>query len=256
MFDVIIIGTSVERIICAINLLKYNIKVLLIESKEIEYFHKKEDKTLKYISKYVDINNYKENIISLGGEIVFDDIVSIDTINKNIILKNNTFKYNKLVLCFGLIQKLPNIPNIDKYIGKGVHFCIHCDKDMYNNKTIGILGNNIDIKDILELSNISNNIILFNNTHNINKINNIKIINKTITNLIGEERLNGVLVNDEIINVKALFISNGYQSNTKYIDKFINKFNLEDIFIEKETNELNISEGLFISKNIIDRLNI
>lgn len=264
MYDAIIIGISVERIVCAINLLKNNKKVLIVESNDIEEYQKKEDKTLKYITKYVKLEcNLKDKIISLGGEIIYGNIDSINIKNKIMVIHNTKFTYKSLILCFGLIQDLPNIANMHNYIGNGVHFCTFCDKNMYKNKIIGVLGKKVDIKDILDLSDISYKTLYFknyndNDINEISKINNVKVIDKSITKLMGDNRLKIIQLNDEIIKMDALFLSNGYVPNTKYIEKYISKEDLEDkiVFIEKENNEMNISEGLYLSRKVIEYLNI
>ncbi len=69
---------------------------------------------------------------------------------KNIIKENNIFKIelagdeiirtNNILLATGAKKRKLNIPDEEKYLGKGLSYCATCDGFFYKNKTVAVVG--------------------------------------------------------------------------------------------------------------------
>ena len=188
-YDIIIIGTTIDRITSAIYLLKLGKRVLLIESYELkEYvkgFEKFKDFSLK---KYIGLEKSIEQILKLGGKIKNDEIIEIR--NNEVITNNEIYKSKAIIIAMGSRYKLLGLENEEKFIEKGIHFCISCDAPFYKNEIGCVVGfDDSALEKALSLSNICREVIIINEKNNIigskkilekvYKKNNIKVYNKT-----------------------------------------------------------------------------
>jgi thioredoxin reductase (NADPH) len=53
---------------------------------------------------------------------------------------NEKFEAKKLILALGTKRRKLNLPNEDKFLGKGVSYCVHCDAPMFKDKVVAVVG--------------------------------------------------------------------------------------------------------------------
>ncbi|MBW2995333.1 FAD-dependent oxidoreductase [Candidatus Woesearchaeota archaeon] len=53
---------------------------------------------------------------------------------------DSKFEAKKLILALGTKRRKLNLPNEDKYLGKGISYCVHCDGPMFKDKVVAVVG--------------------------------------------------------------------------------------------------------------------
>lgn len=146
-------------------------------------------------------------------ELVKDDVLDLE-LNKDIKIikcKNNIYKAKTVIIATGCKHKNLNINREDEFLGKGLSYCAICDGHLFEDLDVYVAGGGESaVKESLYLSKFAKNVTILSKYDKLKcseytrekceKIKNIKIINNVkITELIGEEILNGI----KIINLKT-----------------------------------------------------
>lgn len=223
-YDAIVIGAGPAGITSAIYAKRSGLSVCVIGKQDSNLL--KADWIDNYygfpggISGKELFDNGIKQAIKLGVSVFNDEVLEIEWFGDfNIKTVKNVFSSKVVIMATGNKKNKVNINNIDYYLGKGVSYCAICDGFFFKNKKIGVLGNkDYALHEINVLKNISNDITLFNNGEEIeiNKelLNDVKIKEGKITGLTGDDILTGVLINEEVYELDALFIALGTASTS------------------------------------------
>ena len=127
-----------------------------------------------------------------------------------------------VVIATGANPRELGIEREEEYVGRGVHYCAHCDGRFYKNKVVAVVGGgNSALEDALYLSRLAAKVYLIHrrDTFRASKIyvdalgksTNIEFLaNSSVSELIAEERVRGVrLADGRELEVNALFVSIG-----------------------------------------------
>lgn len=223
-YDAIVIGAGPAGITSAIYAKRSGLSVCVIGKQDSNLL--KADWIDNYygfpggISGKELFDNGIKQAIKLGVSVFNDEVLEIEWFGDfNIKTVKNVFLSKVVIMATGNKKNKVNINNIDYYLGKGVSYCAICDGFFFKNKKIGVLGNkDYALHEINVLKNISNDITLFNNGEKIeiNKelLNDVKVKEGKITGLTGDDKLTGVLINEEVYELDALFIALGTASTS------------------------------------------
>lgn len=283
---VVIIGSGIAGMTCAIYLKRGGINPLIIENKV-------PGGTLNIIPNvenypgYTNISgpdlamNIYNQVNNLGIEILSKNIKNIDLENKVI---DNEIEFEYLVIATGRRHRLLNLENEDKLLGRGISTCALCDGNFYKDKDVIVVGGGSSaLTESLYLANICKKVTIVHRKpqftaeeYLIDKVkiaDNIDIIyNSNITSYnIKDYILESVTIdNDETIKVDGIFLSIGSIPNSELfnVDKDNNyiivdnnyETNIEGIYaigdvIKKDYYQLiNASnEGMITALNIINK---
>lgn len=171
-----------------------------------------------------------------GVNIINDKVVHVDfsTPTKRLVLEGGqTLCGAKVVIATGTKHKRLGLPNEDKFLGKGVHYCAVCDGAFYDKQNVvGVVGGGESaLQEALYLSSLCAGVHVFVRKSNcraseamVQKVlgtENIHIhYNTTVTELVGDKDgfLEFIMVNkDGEIDERrmdALFISIGHDPDT------------------------------------------
>jgi thioredoxin reductase (NADPH) len=166
MYDAIVIGKGPAGVTAAIYAARGNLKILVIGgSSSLE--------KAKIIDNYYGFPNGisgqellkkgEEQLKKLEIELVEDSIISIEYINEEFEVYTKESKYisKAVLLATGRNLSKVKIDNLEKFEGKGVHYCVTCDGFFYNDLKVGILGyNDYAAHELIELANYSKNLSL------------------------------------------------------------------------------------------------
>ncbi len=269
MYDIVIVGAGPAGLTASIYARRSNKKVLVLEANTYG----------GQIVNTLDIENYPvESHISgfdfatklynqakdLGSEIKFERVTEIKNLKdyKEVITNKNTFKCKSIILATGSENRLLGIEREKELTGKGVSYCATCDGAFYKNKDVAVVGGgNVAVEDALYLSNIVNKvyIILRNETFkaddasviDLKKKENVEIIyNSNVTKMVGENRLESIIIKDKNgtdkeLNISGLFIAIGRIPEN---ENFKNLINLDDYgyIIAGEDCHTNV-DGIFVA---------
>ena len=227
-FDVVVIGAGPAGLSAAIYLARANLKVLVLDNPKEGALKKAE-----VIENYFGIESISgKELIKIGrkqaekfGAVIKDEpAISIKPgpLGKGYIVETaeGEYKAKGLIIATGAKRVKPKIKNLEKFEGKGVSYCVVCDAFFFRNKKVGIVGSkDYAAKETIELLSYTKDITLFTNGDKIEisenlfeklKENNIKIVETPIKELFGNEKLEGVILeNGEKIELDGLFIAVG-----------------------------------------------
>ncbi len=146
---------------------------------------------------------------------------------KQIITAKATFLTRTVVIATGATPRALGIENEESLIGRGLHYCAHCDGRFYQDKTVIVVGGgNSAAADALYLSNLAKKVYLVHRRDSLRatkvyheplmRAENVEFIwNSVVSNFIVEERLTGIHVKNVIdgttseIKADGLFVSIG-----------------------------------------------
>ena len=275
IYDLIIIGAGPAGLTAAIYATRNDLKTLILEksapggklikTNEISNY----PGTIHSSGTDLAIKLY-EHATSFDAEYAYGDITSIEDHKeyKLVISKDNTYKAKAIIIATGTQEKLLEVPNEERYIGRGISFCAICDAAFYKNKTVTVIGGgNSALEEALYLSNIVKDINLVIrrdvfranqdiqdkviNTPNIKIYRNYIVKDVNGTDSINSIILNNVKTNEELIlETQGIFPYIGSNPATEFIKLDI----LTDTkhIIVDENMETSI-KGIFAAGDVIDK---
>ena len=252
-YDVIIVGSGPAGISASLYTKRANLKTLII-SKGMGTLEKVEK-----IDNYYGIKSgitgeelYNEGIsqaISLGVEIVEDEVVKIDYDDRFIVETiNNEYIAKTVILATGSSRKNANIKGIKEFEGKGVSYCATCDAFFYRGKNVGVIGNReYAIHEAEELKPIVENVTIFTNGENIieNRSEDFNVDERKIIEFRGTNSIEEIQFEDNNIKqIDGIFIAIGIASSSDLARKVGAKIDEKNNIVVDENMQTNIP-GLY-----------
>ena len=164
-----------------------------------------------------------------GAKTEYDEIISVDFAHEIKILNGaaSSYKSKTVVIATGANPRELGLDKEKEFIGKGVHYCAHCDGRFYKDKTVVVVGGgNSAVSDALYLSKLARKVYLVHRRDSLRaekifvnaleKAENIEIIwNSEVEEILSENKFNGVrllsVLNKKYEDIYAdgLFVSIG-----------------------------------------------
>lgn len=270
IYDVIIIGLGASGVSASIYAKRSGLNVCVLnygnpggiigESSIVENYPGFKsisgmDLSIKFFEHFNSLNIplYNEEVIDIkNGDV------------KEIITTNNIYKCKNVIICSGRKPKKLSIKNEDKYIGNGISYCAVCDGNLYKEKNVCVVGGgNSALESALYLSNICKHVYLLVRkdvlrgdkklSDDILKSSNIEIkYNTEIEDLkIVDDKISGVITNNEELNVSGIFVNIGYEPSINILKSL--DVNMEKNYILVDKNmETNI-KGIYACGDIIKK---
>lgn len=161
MQDIIVIGAGPAGLTAAIYALRAGYQVLVLEqavyggqvanTPTVENYP-----AIEKISGYEFANNLYEQAKSLGAEIKFSSVESVDFSKEEKVVNTPKESYSArvVIIANGAKRRLLGCKGEDTFSGKGVSYCATCDGAFYRGKDVAIVGGgNTALEDALFLSN-------------------------------------------------------------------------------------------------------
>lgn len=164
-----------------------------------------------------------------GAKTEYDEIISVDFSQEIKILNGAaaSYKSKTVVIATGANPRELGLDKEKEFIGKGVHYCAHCDGRFYKDKTVVVVGGgNSAVTDALYLSKLAKKVYLVHRRDSLRaekifvnaleKAENIEIIwNSEVGDILSENKFCGVRLhsvlnkNYEDVYADGLFVSVG-----------------------------------------------
>ena len=203
-----------------------------------------------------------------GAKTEYSEVLAVDFSDtiKKITTTNATYLCKTVIIATGANPKALGIENESNLIGKGVHYCAHCDGRFYKDKTVAVIGGgNSAVADALYLSRLAKKVYLIHrrDTLKAEKIYheplmqaaNVEFLWDTIvTEFIAENKVKGLKIknkkaeNGSEIFCDGVFISIGRKPATDFLKNSLALDN-NGYIIADETTKANI-EGVFAAGDI------
>lgn len=271
-YDLIIIGLGPGGISAAIYAKRSGLNVLCLEKSM-------PGGMLNYMN---DIDNYPGAFDLTGPDLAFKMFEHLRKMNieykvkgverivlednlKKVIVSDDEYYYTKtVIIATGRRPKRLGLENEIELIGKGISTCAICDGPLYKDLNVAVVGGgNSAIGEATYLSNICNKVYLIHRRNSfradqslintLKKKNNIVyLMNSEVTKLNTlDDHLNSIVVNDEEINVSALFTYIGFIPSTEFVNH-LNILDSDGYIIVNNNYETSI-KGIFAIGDIIKK---
>ena len=273
MYDIIIIGAGPAGMTAAIYASQARKKILLLEKSVYGGQIVSADKIKNYpgfeeISGYEYATKLYNQVKTFNPDFKFEEVIEIKNNNdfKEVITNKNSYKGKSVIIATGSKNRKLGLPNEDKLIGKGVSYCSTCDGMFFKDKVVAITGGgNNAIDDALYLSDIANKVYLIYrqkdfkidslNLEKLKEKENVEfILNSNINELIGQDKLESIIVKDNDTNketailVDGIFIAIGHIPVSSMCKNLVKTNELGYIIADENCNT-NI-EGIFAAGDI------
>lgn len=240
VYDIIIIGSGPSGMTAGIYSARAGKKVLIFEENVVggQIVNSPLVENFPSISKISGEElgfNMFEQCKNNGIDFEFEEVTGIaDGEIKKVFTKSKCFECKSIIIATGASPRKLNLKNEEKFIGRGVGYCVLCDGENYRNQIVGIVGGgNTAVQNALYLSNICKKVYIFQDLEfltaektlieKLKAKNNIDIVyNVEIVELQGDEQLEKIILKDNrIYELNGLFVSIGQEANNKLIKDLV-----------------------------------
>ncbi len=212
--------------------------------------------------------NMQASAERFGAKTLFDEVTEVfltDKIKKIVTL--GTELYTKsIIIASGASPRELGIDKESKFIGRGIHYCAHCDGRFYKNKTVAVVGGgNSAVSDALYLSRLAKKVYLVHRRDSLRatkiyheplmNAENIEILwSSQISELKYSDRINGAILqstsdaSQQELECDAIFVSIGRKPNTE-IFKGILDLDENGYIIADESTKTSI-DGIFAAGDV------
>lgn len=246
MYDIIIIGAGTAGMTAAIYARRAGKTVLVIEKSvfggQIIYSENVENYPgIQNISGADFAMSLYSQASGLGAKFVIESVSEIkDGETKTVVTNKNEYEAKAVIIASGVKNRKLNLPNEEKFIGRGISFCAVCDGSFYKSMPVAVVGGgNTALQDALYLSNNCEKVYLihrrdaFRGEESLAKSaaskENIELVlNSEVVSVSGEEKLSEILVRNKLtgaetfIKIKGLFEAVGQIPDNAVFSSVIN----------------------------------
>ena len=172
-----------------------------------------------------------------GAKTEYAEVLSVDLERKikTVNTSSGEIKAYTVILSTGANPKELGLENETKLIGKGVHYCAHCDGRFYKGKTVVVVGGgNTAAADALYLSRIAEKVILVHRRDTLRatkiyhepllKAENVEFCwDSTVSGILADERVSAVKIKkvrtgeEKTVPCDAVFVSIGRKPATEFL---------------------------------------
>ncbi|MCR5847489.1 MAG: thioredoxin-disulfide reductase [Lachnospiraceae bacterium] len=169
MYDLIIIGAGPAGMAAAIYAKRARLNAVVVEKEgyggqmsltyEIDNYP-----GIPGVSGMELANKMKEHAMSLGAEIIYDEIKSINRTEEGFVIHYETggvAESKGIVIASGATHSKLGVPGEEKLTGSGVSYCATCDGAFFAGKDVAVVGGgDVAIEDAIFLSRIAKSVTL------------------------------------------------------------------------------------------------
>ena len=245
IYDCAIIGGGPAGVTAAIYLSRANKSVILFE-KEIIGGQINNSPCVENIPGFDSISGQDYGIKLMDQleynniEVIYDEVIDVSSVGVKIISTYSKECYfaKSVIIASGTKHRTLNLENEDKFIGKGISFCVKCDGAFYRDKIVAVIGGgNSALQEAIELSSIAKHIIILQDLDHLTGENKLQEKIKTLDNVsiktnvkviryIGDNQLTGLEIveshDKQIISVDGVFLAIGLVPNNKPFENVVN----------------------------------
>ncbi len=147
MYDVIVVGAGPAGLTAAMFAKRNGMSVLVLNSPEkvssimmsgLVENHPGE----KGISGIELLEKIRGQVEGMGVKIIDEKTISIEKKGSHFVVQTDSGKYETCaaIIATGLVSRKANIKNEEKFLGRGVSYCVLCDGPLFKNKSVAVVG--------------------------------------------------------------------------------------------------------------------
>lgn len=203
-----------------------------------------------------------------GIKTIYGEITDVDFSGKTKKLATSSGEIlaKTVIIASGAKARELGIDNEKNLIGKGVHYCAHCDGNFYRNKTVAVIGGgNSAAADALYLSRLAKKVYLVHRRDNLRatkiyheplmKAENVEFLwNSTVEEFITELKVTGIKVKNTVtgemkdVMCDGVFVSIGRDPATEFLKGRL-ELDRNGYVIADESTKTNV-DGVFAAGDV------
>lgn len=158
--------------------------------------------------------NMQKGAERFGATTEYAEVVSLNLKDKvkTVVCGDKEFNCRALIIASGANPKELGLKNEKELLGKGLHYCAHCDGGFYRNKTVIVVGGgNSAVADALYLTNVAKKVYMI---HRRDKLRATKIYQEPLMradnlDIIWNSVISDVIVEDKVVGARIKNLSDG-----------------------------------------------
>lgn len=246
IWDIIIIGAGTAGLSAAIYARRAGRSVLVLEE---DYYggqivnapHIENYPAIKEMSGFDFAQALYEQALNLGAEVVFEKVLSFKNTEtaKAVATKEKEYPCRSIIVATGAKHRVLGLFREKELTGKGVSYCAACDGAFFKGRTVAVYGGgNTALQDALYLAEECREVYLIHRRNEYRaeqglqekvkrKSNILPLPENRVTELLGEEKLNGIVMENTVsfqkqeLAVDGLFVAIGYEPDNKRFEDMI-----------------------------------
>lgn len=228
MYDIIIVGAGPAGMTAGIYARRAKKNVLVLEALNyggqiINTLSIENYPGMPYVSGFDFATSLYNQAKELGVKFKFEKVLKIkDGSIKKVITSKDTYEGKTIILATGCENRKLGVAREDEFLGKGISYCATCDGNFFKGKEVAVIGGgNSALDDADYLSDIASKVYLIHRGDKFNgeeaildslkKKKNVEfILNSKVTELIGDKKLEKIVLNDKNdLDVDGVFVAVG-----------------------------------------------
>ncbi len=198
-----------------------------------------------------------------GAKTEYADVIGVDFTEKikKVQTSNRVYLGKTVVIATGANPRELGLKDEQALVGKGIHYCAHCDGRFYKDKVVAVVGGgNSAASDALYLSNLARKVYVIHRRNNLTatkiyheplrKADNVEFLwNSTISEFIADKRITGAKIKSTIfekaseISCDGIFVCIGRKPATDFLNGAL-KLDENRYIIANESTKTNV-EGVY-----------
>lgn len=252
MYDVIIIGKGPAGISASLYTSRANLNTLIIgnssslsKSHAVDNYYGFEDG----IGGEQLLRQGEKQTIRFGTHILEEEVIALEYDFEGYYIvktRNNRYTAKAVLLATGSEKKRIPIKNIDRFDGKGIHYCTTCDGYFYRGKKVALLGyNEYALHELEEMKQFTGDITVLTNGKSPEvDLKDVNVNTSKIVSLEGGEYLEKVIYDDGTEEkFDGIFVAYGTASSVDFARKL--GVLIKDNIVEVDENQKTNLEGLY-----------
>ena len=161
-----------------------------------------------------------------GAKTAYDEIVSVELVPqiKRIVGAAGEYFARTVVIATGANPRELGIPGEEKLIGKGLHYCAHCDGRFYKNKTVAVVGGgNSAVSDALYLSHLAKKVYLIHRRDSLRatKIYHEPLMKADNVEFVWDSAVSDYIVDGRIVGANIRNLKSGEERELRFDGLFV-----------------------------------
>jgi thioredoxin reductase (NADPH) len=278
IYDVIIVGAGSAGLTAAIYTCRKKLKTLVVSmdvggqmnlTEHIENYPGYTEHTPGFPSGPNLMRIFEEQSKKFGTEFKTGKVSKITKKEKNFVielLSGEKFECKALILAYGKVQRMLDVPGEEKFLGRGLSTCATCDAPLFKNKVVAVVGGGNSALEAAELlTKFATKVYLVHRrdafradeitVEKVKKTGKVEfVLNAVPKEIRGDKFVKAFVVTDvntnqeRVIDVNGVFIEIGYIIDTTIVKDLvqINQNNEVTINDKSETS----CEGIFAAGDL------
>ena len=161
-----------------------------------------------------------------GAKTEYDEITSVELSLeiKKIVGMTREYFARTVVIATGANPRELGIAGEEKLIGRGLHYCAHCDGRFYKNKTVAVVGGgNSAVSDALYLSHLAKKVYIIHRRDSLRatKIYHEPLMKAENVEFVWDSAVSDYITDGRVIGVKLRNLKSGEESELRFDGLFV-----------------------------------